>query len=152
MKFYLLGSSHASNPSAIPQTQIAQWQAQGIIEYFGECEDVRPYIESASCIVLPSFYKEGVPRVLLEAMSMGKAIITSKAIGCKDLVIESYNGFTCEVRSATSLAECMQKFIDLSPTEKAQMGFNARAFVCQKYDIQRIIDTYHTAVDTLIPS
>lgn len=145
LRFYLLGSSKANNPSAISQEQITQWQNQGLIEYLGECEDVRPYIESASCVVLPS-YREGVSVSLLESMSMGKPIITSKATGCKDLVIESHNGFTCEVKSATSLAKCMQQFIDLSPEQRDQMGSNAREFVLKRYDVKRIIDTYHRAL------
>ncbi len=84
IRFQLLGSSDCNNPSAISKEQILAWEKQGVIEYLGETKDVRPFVESASCVVLPSSYKEGVPRVLLEAMSMGKAIIATNIAGCKE--------------------------------------------------------------------
>ncbi|WP_133246567.1 glycosyltransferase, partial [Helicobacter cinaedi] len=71
--------------SAISKMQILEWQKQGIIEYLGSTSDVRPFLESSSCVVLPS-YREGVSVSLLEAMSFGKPIITSNASGCKHLV------------------------------------------------------------------
>lgn len=152
IRFKLLGSSDCNNPSAISKTQILEWQKQGIIEYLGETKNVRPFLESASCVVLPS-YREGVSVSLLEAMSMGKPIITSKASGCKHLVREfdnGYpNGFLCEVQDAKSLANAMSKFIALNPLAKKQMGQNAREFVKESYDIQRIIHIYHKTCSSL---
>ena len=128
--------------------QILEWQKQGIIEYLGSTQDVRLFLESSSCVVLPS-YREGVSVSLLEAMSMGKPIITSNASGCKHLVREfdngCSNGFLCEVRDAKSLANAMRKFIALDSTTREIMGQNARDFVKKSYDTQRIIDTYHHA-------
>ena len=143
-----MGASDCENPSAISKMQILEWQKQGIIEYLGSTQDVRPFLESSSCVVLPS-YREGVSVSLLEAMSMGKAIITSNASGCKHLVKEfdngCSNGFLCEVRDAKSLANAMRKFIALDSTTREIMGQNARDFVKKSYDIQRIIATYHNA-------
>lgn len=148
IRFKLLGASDCNNPSAISKEQILAWEKQGIIEYLGETKDVRPFVESASCVVLPS-YREGVSVSLLEAMSMGKAIITSKASGCKHLVREfdnGYsNGFLCEVRDVKSLAGAFQAFIALDSVAKELMGQNAREFVCANYDMKRIIATYHNA-------
>ena len=148
VRFQLLGASDCENPSAISKMQILEWQKQGIIEYLGSTQDVRPFLESSSCVVLPS-YREGVSVSLLEAMSMGKPIITSNASGCKHLVKEfdnGYpNGFLCEVRDAKSLANAMREFIALDSTTREIMGQNARDFVCENYNIQRIIDTYHHA-------
>lgn len=147
-RFKLLGASDCNNPSAIPKEQILAWEKQGIIEYLGETKDVRPFVESSSCMVLPS-YREGVSVSLLEAMSMGKAIITSKASGCKHLVREfdnGYsNGFLCEVQDVKSLAGAFQAFIALDSVAKELMGQNAREFVCANYDMKRIIATYHNA-------
>ena len=148
IRFQLLGASDCENPSAISGKQILEWQKQGIIEYLGSTQDVRPFLESSSCVVLPS-YREGVSVSLLEAMSMGKPIITSNASGCKHLVREfdngCSNGFLCEVRDAKSLANAMREFIALDSTTREIMGQNARDFVCENYNIQRIIDTYHHA-------
>lgn len=147
-RFQLLGASDCENPSAISKMQILEWQKQGIIEYLGSTSDVRPFLESSSCVVLPS-YREGVSVSLLEAMSFGKPIITSNASGCKHLVREfdnGYsNGFLCEVCDAKSLANAMREFITLDSTTREAMGQNARDFVCENYNIQRIIDTYHHA-------
>ena len=92
-RFQLLGASDCENPSAISKMQILEWQKQGIIEYLGSTSDVRPFLESSSCVVLPSFYKEGVPRVLLEAMSMGKSIITTNIAGCKECVAPPFTPY-----------------------------------------------------------
>lgn len=86
---------------------------------------------------------------LLEAMSMGKPIITSNASGCKHLIKtfdNGYpNGFLCQVRDAKSLANAMQKFIALDSTARELMGQNAREFARKSYDIKRIIAHYHRA-------
>ena len=148
IRFQLLGASDCENPSAISKEQILAWQKQGIIEYLGSTSDVRPFLESASCVVLPS-YREGVSVSLLEAMSMGKPIITSNASGCKHLVKEfdngCSNGFLCEVRDAKSLANAMREFIALDSTTREIMGQNARELARKSYDIGRIIAHYHRA-------
>lgn len=147
-RFQLLGASDCDNPSAISKEQILAWEKQGIVEYLGSTKDVRPFLESSSCVVLPS-YREGVSVSLLEAMSMGKPIITSNASGCKHLIKtfdNGYpNGFLCQVRDAKSLANAMQKFIALDSTARELMGQNAREFARKSYDIQRIIAHYHRA-------
>ena len=146
--FQLLGASDCENPSAISAKQILAWQEQGIIEYLGSTKDVRPFLESATCVVLPS-YREGAPRVLLEAMSMGKPIITSNVSGCKHLIktfSNGYpNGFLCQVRDAKTLANAMNEFINLDSQVKEKMGQNARELACKSYDIKRIIAHYHRA-------
>ena len=84
--FYLLGQSDCDNPNVISKQQLQLWEQEGIITYLGQSDDVRPFIMQSLCVVLPSFYKEGVPRILLEAMSMGKPIITANVAGCKECV------------------------------------------------------------------
>ena len=82
----LLGFVDVENKNAISREQIIKWQNDGIIHYAGSTKDVRPYIEAADCVVLPSYYREGVPRSLLEAAAMGRPIITSDSVGCRDTV------------------------------------------------------------------
>ncbi|WP_394958752.1 glycosyltransferase [uncultured Helicobacter sp.] len=151
LKFYLLGSCDVSNRSVIPHSQIELWEKEGIICYLGFHSDVRPFIESSSCVVLPS-YREGVPISLLEAMSMGKPIITTDTNGCREVVRDGINGFVCQVKNVSSLAKAMYRFTELSKAERLRMGENAREFVTQRYDIQRIIQTYKDTINhTLKP-
>lgn len=144
LKFLLLGASDCNNPKAITKKQILQWQEEGIITYLGANKDVRPFIESSSCVVLPSFYKEGVPRVLLEAMSMGKPIITTNVSGCKELITPKI-GSMCQAKDSVSLAKSMSKMLHLSPRERIQMKQNARNFVLTKHDKRLIVERYINA-------
>ncbi len=85
-EFQILGFLDVDNPSAISHHQIEQWVSEGVIEDSGHARDVRPYIARSDCIVLPSYYREGVPRSLLEAASMAKPVITTDTPGCRDVV------------------------------------------------------------------
>src|SRR3546814_3804415 len=86
--------------------QLDSWIAEGVIEYLGETRDVTPYLAAATVYVLPS-YREGLPRTVLEAMSTGRAIITTDAPGCREPVTQGQNGFLVPVRDPTALAEAL---------------------------------------------
>lgn len=134
-RFHLVGPFD-TNPSAIPHHVIAQWQSEGIIEYFGETSDVRPYIASASVYVLPS-YREGTPRTVLEAMAMGRPVITSDAPGCRETVVDGYNGFLVPVGDVQSLAMAMEQFI-LHPELVQVMGEASFRIAVEKYDVNKV--------------
>ena len=85
--FQLLGACDVANPSVIEREQIAKWEQAGLVEYLGTTSDVRPIIANADCVVLPSFYREGVPRTLMEAAAMSKPLITTDNVGCRDVVL-----------------------------------------------------------------
>ena len=97
---------------------------EGIVEYLGETDDVRPYIADAGVYVLPSFYREGTPRSVLEAMSMGRPVITTDAPGCRETVEDGVSGFLVPARDAEALAGAMEKFIQ-NPELIGQMGHRA---------------------------
>ena len=109
---------------------------RGIITYYGEVEDVRPYIEESSVFVLPS-YHEGLPRSTLEAMSIGRAIITTYAPGCRDTVEEGVNGFLVEVTNVEHLVEKIKYFIK-NPTQITEMGLASRNIVLERFDVRII--------------
>jgi glycosyltransferase involved in cell wall biosynthesis len=88
---FLLAGGFDENPAAISKEEIRRWQEEGDIEYLGRLEDVRPAIAQSRIYVLPSFYREGIPRTVLEAMSMGRPVITTDAPGCRE-TIEFVNG------------------------------------------------------------
>ncbi len=136
VKFQLLGPLD-TNPTAITQEQLDQWAEEGVIEYLGKTDDVRPFVANASVYVLPSYYREGTPRSVLEAMSMGRPIITTDAPGCRETVIDGRNGFLVPVKDVEALMSAMEKFI-LEPDLIAQMGKESRIIAEEKYDVRKV--------------
>ena len=134
-RFQLLGPLDI-NPAAITQEQLERWTKEGIIEYLGKTNDVRPYIADASVFVLPS-YREGTPRSVLEAMSMGRPIITTDAPGCRETVIDGKNGFLVPVKDVDTLKSAMEKFIQ-EPDLISQMGKQSRIIAEEKYDVRKV--------------
>ena len=124
------------NPSAITQQELDQWVGNKTVKYWGKLTDVRPAIAESSVYVLPS-YREGTPRTVLEAMAMGRAIITTDAPGCRETVIDGDNGFLVEVKSVQSLVEAMQKFIN-QPELIEKMGNRSREIALHKYDVHQV--------------
>jgi glycosyltransferase involved in cell wall biosynthesis len=133
--FYLLGSIE-NGPGSMSKDKIESWCAEGMVEYLGTVNDVRPAIENASVYVLPS-YCEGTPRTVLEAMSMGRPVITTDAPGCKETVRDGLNGFLIPVRDPEALANAMIKFIE-RPELIPMMGLESRKIVVEKYDVHKV--------------
>ena len=150
IRFEVLGFIDEDNAYSVSSHQILTWQKEGVIKYLGSTEDVRPYISRADCIVFPSYYREGISRILLESASMEKPIITSDNIGCKDVVIDGYNGLLCKPRSATDLIRTIRHFLKLSDADRKTMGRNGRIFVRKKYNEEDIIEIYHTKIKDLL--
>ncbi|OCY54417.1 glycosyltransferase family 4 protein [Acinetobacter pittii] len=124
------------NPTAIKQQELDSWIDGKIIKYWGKLSDVRPAIAESSIYVLPS-YREGTPRTVLEAMSMGRAIITTDAPGCRETVEHDGNGYLVEVKSVTSLEMAMRKFIQ-NPELAEIMGTRSREIALHKYDVHQV--------------
>ena len=136
VKFYLLGAKEA-HPNAVDVKVIEKYQKNGVIHYLGECKDVRPIVEAFGSVhVLPS-NREGVPRANLEAMSMQRPIITTNSPGCKDTVIDGFNGFEVPVQSVDALVEAMEKFIS-NPELLREMGQNSRKLAAARFDVHQV--------------
>ena len=156
LRFLLLGASDCANPSAITKEQLKTWESQALITYLGESSEVRDHIGSCSCVVLPSYYKEGVPRVLLEAMSMGKPIITTNVSGCKECIKPPFikkgelligqNGILIPPKNPTALAHAIQTLAALPRTQLLKMGEAGRQYAKERFDITRVIASYHNAI------
>lgn len=144
--FLLLGKIDTNNPMGIPQSKLEEWDKQNIIKFLGETEDVRPYINRSTCVVLPSFYREGIPLCLMEGAASGKPIITTNNTGCKEVVEDGYNGFLCKTRNVESLVSAMEKIIKLSPEERKQMGRNGRKKMQKEFDMNLIVKEYDNAI------
>lgn len=134
VRFLLLGPL-AQGPDRISKEEIEMLQAKETVEYLGRQQDVRPFIEGCHVYVLPSFYREGVPRSVLEAMSMGRPIITTDAPGCRETVVDGVNGFLVPVKDGNALAEAMERFI-LEKALVAKMGRESRRIAEDKFDVK----------------
>ncbi len=142
----LLGFLDVKNPDAISREQMEQWCAEGFIIYLGETDDVAAHIAAASCIVLPSYYREGVPRSLLEAAAMGRPIITTDAVGCREVVDDGVNGYLCKPRDAEDLALKMRQMSELPATARSEMGRQGRQKVEREFDEKIVIGKYLDAI------
>lgn len=125
-----------SNPDAIRQDELDGWVRDGTLDYLGRLEDVRNAIADCSVYVLPS-YREGTPRTVLEAMAMGRPVITTDAPGCRETVVDGDNGFLVPVKSVEELAEAMTRFIE-DPELARRMGSRSRLIAEEKYDVRRV--------------
>ncbi len=125
------------NPASVTPEELAAWQAEGCIEYLGETRDVAPYYAAASVFVLPTWYREGLPRTILEAMASGRAVITSDAPGCRDAVTDGENGFLVPVRDPAALASAMRRFVD-QPDLAIRMGVRSRYLAETRFNVRRV--------------
>ena len=135
-RFILLGSLD-TNPGGLSRAEIDDWVAEGILEWPGHVPDVRLWMAQASIFVLPSYYREGVPRSTQEAMAMARPVITTDAPGCRETVVDGKNGFLVPVRNADALAEAMERFI-IQPDLIEKMGRASRKMAEERFDVYKI--------------
>lgn len=147
-RFQLLGATGAENRTAIDRETVEGWEREGVIEYLGSVTDVRPMIETAHCIVLPS-YREGAPRTLIEAAAMARPLIATDVPGCRAVVDDGQTGFLCAVRSGESLAAACEAFIARSPDERAALGREGRLKMEREYDHTIVVDAYRAVLGDL---
>jgi glycosyltransferase involved in cell wall biosynthesis len=138
-RFQLLGDRDDSNPNVIPRMDLARWQQEGILEWFGAVEDVRPFLAAADVVVLPSYYREGVPRSLLEAAAMGKPIITTDAVGCREAVDHRKTGLLVPAKDVAALVQAMEWMLE-HREQRLKMGMAGRRKVEKQFDEQVVID------------
>ena len=140
-KFQLLGFLDVKNPTAVSNTQMDDWVEEGVVEYLGVADDVKPYLVAADCVVLPS-YREGVPRSLLEAAAIGRPIVTTDAVGCRDAVDDGVNGLLCRVGDADDLADKLIRMIEMHPDERALKGRAGRLKMEHEFDEKIVVNRY----------
>ena len=146
----LLGFLDVQNPAAISRKQIDDWVAEGVVRYLGVSDNVQNEIAQADCIVLPSFYREGTPRTLLEAAAMARPIVTTDSVGCRDVVDNGVNGFLCKPKDASDLADKMRRIVSMSPAEREFMGLRGREKVESEFDEQIVINKYLSAIEAVL--
>ena len=136
---FLLVGPFDTNPSAYKEKELRPYITDGIIEYFGEQENVIPYIEQACVFVLPS-YREGTPKTVLEAMSCGRAIITTDVPGCRETVTNGINGLLVPVKDISALVDAMIYLIE-NPQKVISMGALGRKIAVDKFDVHKVNNT-----------
>lgn len=141
VRFQLLGPANVENPAAITLTEIQAWAARGDVEYLGAVDDVRPYIQASDCVVLPS-YREGLPRVLLEAAAMARPVVAADSSGCRDAVVPGRTGLLCRPGDAEDLVRQLEHMIQLSRDERIAMGRRGREFVEAAFDERIVLAVY----------
>ena len=149
VKFQILGPSGLDNQTTIQHSEVERWVSTGVVEYMGETDDVRPFIENCDCLVLPS-YREGIPRVLLEASAIGRPVIATNVAGCRDVVEDKVTGFLCRARDAEDLADKINQFVCLSDSARHKMGSAGHKRVRDNFSEDDVIERYVSTVVELV--
>ncbi len=148
-RFQILGKTDATNPTSISHDELDSWIRDASIEHLGHSDDVRPFIAKAHVVVLPS-YREGMPRALLEGMAMGKPIITTDSVGCRETVDEGHNGYIVPAEDAAALSAAMLRFIELSTVEKNAMGRYSRQKALVEFSNDVVLPQYLQLVASVL--
>ncbi len=136
--FWLLGPVDLQNPKGISSEQLEKWNKEGTVKYFGMTDNIKTYYEKADVIVLPSYYREGLPLSLLEGAAMGMPIITTDSTGCREVVEDGINGFLVPIKDSAKLASAMEKYI-ANPGLISSMGQASRDIALQKFDSKQVV-------------
>jgi glycosyltransferase involved in cell wall biosynthesis len=136
-RFVLVGVSDDGNPSAIPNGQLRAWREEGVVEWWGRRDDMPAVFAQSHIVCLPS-YGEGVPKVLIEAASCGRPIVTTDAPGCREIVRDGENGFLVPVRDADVVSRALQRLIEYPDLRRA-MGARGREIVEREFTQEMVI-------------
>lgn len=136
VRFNLVGP-YDSNPTAVSPQDIQPFVDDGTVVFHGEQTDVRPFLKDCSCFVLPSYYGEGTPKSALEAMATGRPLIVADAVGCREVVRDSVNGFLVPPRDPVAIAEAMMRFVDDQALAR-RMGAASRRLAEDVFDVRKV--------------
>lgn len=143
--FRLIGFLDVANRTAIAAEEVAGWVAEGVIDYLPPVDDVRPVLEEADFVVLPS-YREGLSRVLLEAAALRRPIVTTDVPGCRDVVIDGVNGYLCDPRDAAALAAALERAAATDDAAWQAMASAGRSRVIDEFSQGRVSALYCDAL------
>lgn len=140
-EFWVLGRVDPGNPAAVPEEIFNAWVKEKKIHHLGYVQDVRPFLCDSDVVVLPSYW-EGIPRSMLEAMAMAKPIITTDAVGCREVIEVGKNGFMVPVKNVPALTEAMNEMITIGERARREMGRYGREKAVKEFDERLTIQTY----------
>ncbi len=148
-QFWVIGELDIQNPSTISRDQLVEWIDKEYIQYQGTTNDIRKYIKKSDVVTLPS-YREGLPKVILEGMAMGKPIITTDTAGCRETVDHGSNGLIVPLKDATALASAMVTMIEIPSEERQSMGQKSREMAVNLFDDAIITEFYLQVIDNVM--
>lgn len=135
-RFVLVGAPDPANPVSIPQGLLESWHAEGVIEWWGYRNDIMQVFAQSHLVCLPS-YREGLPKVLLEAAACGRAIVTTDTPGCREIVVHGDNGLLVPPRNAAALADALQTLLQ-DPERRSHMGIRGRERAVQEFSVGKV--------------
>lgn len=151
-RFVLVGDTDADNPAAVPANQLKRWESEGAIEWWGYRDDMPEVFAQVHVICLPSSYREGVPKVLIEAASSGRPIVTTDMPGCREIVRDGENGYLVPPRDSEAVARALKRLLRRSALRE-QMGRSGRDLVRNEFSIGHVVDsTLQLYRKVLLPS
>ena len=136
-RFILVGAPDLDNPAAVPKAMLNEWQKESVVECWGHRDDMITVFHAAHVVCLPS-YREGLPKVLLEAAACGRPIVTTDVPGCRDVVRHGDNGLLVPVRNAKALADALKRLIK-NPELRGQMGKRSREIALAEFSSEHVI-------------
>jgi glycosyltransferase involved in cell wall biosynthesis len=151
-RFWLVGDADPGNPATVSQQKINAWHEADIVEILGYRSDIPRLFSQSNIIALPSYYGEGLPKVLVEAAACGRAVVTTDHPGCRDAIKPDKTGLLVPVRDAVALADAIQRLIE-NPDLRKSMGQAGRELAEREYAIENIVnahlDIYENLVDMI---
>ncbi|WP_333843179.1 glycosyltransferase family 4 protein, partial [Pelomicrobium sp.] len=136
-RFVLVGAPDPDNPASVSEADLRGWVSEGVVEWWGAREDMPAVLNQAHIVCLPS-YREGLPKVLLEAMACGRPVIATDAPGCRDCVRDGDNGLLVPIRDAGALAGAIARLLD-DPALRRRMGERGRERAVEEFSQERVI-------------
>lgn len=147
-RFVLAGDSDPGNPSSIDRQQLDAWVEEGVVEWWGHCEDMPSTFARSHAVCLPS-YREGLPKVLAEAAACGRPVVTTDVPGCREVVVDGDNGLLVPARDAVSLASALRKLVT-DRSLRTRMGLRGRERVKESMSLETVTDATFDVYRTLM--
>lgn len=136
-RFVLVGVTDPENPAAVPFSTLEAWRRSGVVEWWGRREDMPKVFSDAHIVCLPS-YREGLPKVLIEAAACGRPIVATDVPGCREIVLHGKNGFLCPPHDSVALAESIERLIE-DPVLRHNMGLKGRELAVSEFSAEQVI-------------
>jgi glycosyltransferase involved in cell wall biosynthesis len=146
---FLLCGDIDDNPQSLTKDELNSIADGQYIKWLGRRTDVRELLEQSHIFVFPSYYREGLPKSLIEACAVGRPVVTTNSIGCKDCVIDGYNGFLIPIKDSRALADKLEILIQ-DKSLRMSMGKNSRCLAEQDFSIEKVIESHLKIYDKLI--
>lgn len=141
VEFLLAGTPDEGNPNSITQEELDEWNDNGIIKSLGHCNNISKVFSESHIVTMPSYYGEGVPKVLIEAAACGRPIVTTDNPGCRDSVIPDVSGKLVPIKDHHALAEAILELIE-SPALRVSMGQKARHYAEREFDVKSVVQKH----------